>query len=281
MTDETWSHLDFGISLPDLGVYHLTIQEAAELIAIDLWVNGEIEGTPELDEDHHMDTSDPRLKVALTNTIKLFKDRLSKAVDTGSLKAEIVRRDFDERLLAEYTFLSKEELIAWLSERGHMTDVAFEEWDELQGEIYMGLLYEADALRAIGKGGHRAVRGYVRGKSHLSAPVEGDAENADPGEVIAWLQQSLAENARLKGQLAEVERAQAERAVRPLMTRERDTLLTLVAVLCGEAGIDYKRPAKAAGVIRGIAAQMGVSIGETTIENHLKKIPDALSERLR
>ena len=68
---------------------------------------------------------------------------------------------------------------------------------------------------------------------------------------------------------------------KPLIARERDTLLTIIAALCNEAKIPYEKPSKAAGLIQSTAAKMGVSIGETTIEGHLKKIPDALGTRMK
>lgn len=68
---------------------------------------------------------------------------------------------------------------------------------------------------------------------------------------------------------------------KPLATRERDTLLTIIAALCKDAGHDYTKHAKTAGLIQSTAAKMGVSIGETTIEGHLKKIPDALGTRMK
>ena len=67
----------------------------------------------------------------------------------------------------------------------------------------------------------------------------------------------------------------------PLSTRERNTLLTIIAALCKEAKIPYDKPAKAAGMIQSTAAKMGLSIGESTIEGHLKKIPDALATRMK
>lgn len=87
-------------------------------------------------------------------------------------------------------------------------------------------------------------------------------------------------------ELAKVERdlaSQGERdsSSKVLTNRERDTLLTIIAVLCKEAGHDYTKHAKTAGLIRDTAAEMDVSIGETTIENHLKKIPDALAGRMK
>lgn len=68
---------------------------------------------------------------------------------------------------------------------------------------------------------------------------------------------------------------------KPLSTRERNTLLTIIAALCKDAGYDTKKHAKTAGLIQGTAASMGLSIGESTIEGHLKKIPDALESRMK
>lgn len=68
---------------------------------------------------------------------------------------------------------------------------------------------------------------------------------------------------------------------KPLSTNERNTLLVIIAALCREAKIDYTKPAKAAGMILHTADGMGVKIGETTIERHLKKIPDALEARMK
>ena len=70
-------------------------------------------------------------------------------------------------------------------------------------------------------------------------------------------------------------------AEKPLTNRERDTLLTIIAALCKDTGYDYTKAAKTAGLIQSTAAKMGVSIGETTIEGHLKKIPDALGTRMK
>lgn len=68
---------------------------------------------------------------------------------------------------------------------------------------------------------------------------------------------------------------------KPLSTRERDTLLSIIAVLCSDAGHDYTKHAKTAVALQSTAARIGISIGETTIENHLKKIPDALGSRMK
>lgn len=68
---------------------------------------------------------------------------------------------------------------------------------------------------------------------------------------------------------------------KPVSTRERNTLLTIIGVLCKEAGLDYNRTAKTAVSIESAAASLGVDIGETTIEGHLKKVSDAMGTRMK
>jgi len=68
---------------------------------------------------------------------------------------------------------------------------------------------------------------------------------------------------------------------KPLRTTERNALLSIIAVLCDENGYNTDRAAKTAAIIKNRADLAGISLGETTVENHLKKIPDAVTRRLR
>ena len=68
---------------------------------------------------------------------------------------------------------------------------------------------------------------------------------------------------------------------KPLSKRERDTLLTIIALACNEGKLEYLKPSKAANFLKGTADLLGISIGESTIEEHLKKIPDALESRMK
>lgn len=68
---------------------------------------------------------------------------------------------------------------------------------------------------------------------------------------------------------------------KPLTTKERTTLLTLVGLLAEEAKIDISKPSKAASTLVSLAETKGIQIAQRTIEEHLKKIPDALEKRGR
>jgi hypothetical protein len=69
-----------------------------------------------------------------------------------------------------------------------------------------------------------------------------------------------------------------QKAERPLGQRERDTLLVIIASLADLPKVDVKKHSKAALAIQSQAARMGVRVGARTIEDHLKRIPDALEK---
>lgn len=66
---------------------------------------------------------------------------------------------------------------------------------------------------------------------------------------------------------------------KPLETRERNTLLLIIAALCRDAGHDYLKSSKAALAIQSTLDSMAVKVGESTIRGHLKEIPNALESR--
>ena len=66
-----------------------------------------------------------------------------------------------------------------------------------------------------------------------------------------------------------------------LTNRERETLLILIAALAKEAKIDIAKISKAGELIANMTQLIGTPVGATTIETHLKKIPDSLLNRMK
>jgi hypothetical protein len=70
-----------------------------------------------------------------------------------------------------------------------------------------------------------------------------------------------------------------ERTEKPVERRERNTLLVILAALADMARVDVSKPSAAGAAIESKTAQMGVRVAARTIENHLKRIPEALESR--
>jgi hypothetical protein len=67
---------------------------------------------------------------------------------------------------------------------------------------------------------------------------------------------------------------------KPLKERERTTLLSIIAALAVEADIDLSHPSTAASSVVARLQLMGIRLGQTTVESHLKKAIEA-SEKLK
>jgi hypothetical protein len=132
--------------------------------------------------------------------------------------------------------------------------------------------------------------------------VANDAETIEyEDRLAAERQQKLeslsSENAALRAQLEALKEAQPPSALgatiacddltcdatkveqAPLATRERNSLLLIVAALAKEADIDLSEPYKAARVTVNIADQLGVKVSENTVASHFKRVPEALGSR--
>ncbi len=133
--------------IPDFGLWNPNIKEAAELVAVDMWFSGIIEGVIE-PEDFDGDGGDPWLIAALADTIAEFEARLSTAVDSGRLKASFVRRSPDEQVIPEKTHINYSDLDEWLQERGHEPGDHMSDWAATESDISDLLCDEVIFLRA-------------------------------------------------------------------------------------------------------------------------------------
>jgi hypothetical protein len=79
----------------------------------------------------------------------------------------------------------------------------------------------------------------------------------------------------------EAEPVAASKEDKPLSTKERTTLLTIIAALAKEAKIDISKPSKAADLIADMTQRLGSPVGKRTIEEKLKLIDDAVENRAK
>lgn len=68
---------------------------------------------------------------------------------------------------------------------------------------------------------------------------------------------------------------------KPLIDKERQTLLVIIAALAKEAKVNISKVSKSGELIANLTQIIGAPIGATTIETHLKQIPEALQSRTK
>lgn len=197
--------------------------------------------------------------------------RLTKAVldslKKGSLKLEVTRVNLDDEVCL---------LNSWVSFS------AFEEWCESRsislGEAWFELYKNEQTIAEIAS---------EEGENHRRI-LEGQCDPQDIPDIKKEF-----EGTAIEGLFAEISSLRAKQkredvkfvhGDKTLRTTERNTLLTIIAVLAkaGKVGLDdYSKPGKAAGYIEGLTNEFGAHVSKRAIEDHLKKIPDALETRMK
>jgi endonuclease III len=138
---------------------------------------------------------------------------------------------------------------------------------------------EAASLRAVSKTGRGVIR-IVAGRSAVSA---GEVDEADTPALRTMLRAVLTENHRLKAELAELAKSKTgepAKVDRPLTTRERRTLLVIIAALLSHAGTDYRKQKAARELIeRATTKDIDTRVGDETIRRIVSEIEGALLSR--
>lgn len=194
---------------------------------------------------------------------KKLKKAVGTSLKTGSLKLAVKKVDLEEKVCLLNSWVSSSEFEAWCESRSiELGESWFEIWKEEQ----------TVAIKATDAG-----ENYRRMLEGQSSSYDGMYDSSRENE----LEQKTMDD--LYMQIVELRAKLATPQVigDSLKTIERNTLLTIIAVLCKEAKLDYTKHAKSAGLIMNMAATLDISIGETTIEGYLKKIPNALATRMK
>lgn len=189
------------------------------------------------------------------------------SIDRGLLKPVVLRVDLQGSINVVETWIATKDFYRWCTERGLEKGEVCEEYDTCEFAIFDHAFHNAGDLRKFYE-------------APFCVGEYADWQTAKPfGAPISESEYDklLRENILLKMGFIPAETVEQ----RPLKARERNVLLTIIGVLCQEAGIDVTRHAKSAVTLKRISESMGLSIGETTIENKLKLVATALEGHMK
>jgi hypothetical protein len=260
-------------SIPDFGIFQLSITEAADLLATDMWFQGMY---PEILEPADWDGSgdDPTLKESLKKQAEAMLNRLVSAIDSGRLDTSYKQRDLNEQLIPSNTYLSYEKLYDWLEERNYKPGESIDEWFNAELIVSEKISGEVGYLRALNK---EAIRHIDSHNSALLAKM-GGLESASASDLLDACKALVDENNRLRDLLPNKNSGGEPKVDRPLTTRRRRTLVTVIAGLASQCRLDPKARGTAKR-IADITNQIGAPVSEETVFDILSEIPEALETR--
>jgi hypothetical protein len=266
--------------LPELGVWKLSLPQAADLVAVDMFGSGEIEvEVPGRKDDEALSRDDPAVLAALAPQRKMLLERLMESVSNGSLKAEQMPRDLLTGAVdPENTFLDYDTLVEWLGGFGYEPGDWIAEYVDDELRVHEDLVNALFDIRNIRSQMSRSDADSLSARQEVLADIDFDAEPEYAEKTAKELREIVkgyvAEVVRLRKDLQTRSSAEGERALYP---KGRNTLHRLIVALCVAAGVDPTERG-AAATIEKLTQRVGLPVGDDTIRKVLADLPDINSD---
>jgi hypothetical protein len=231
-----------------------------------MWASGEF---PEIaaPEDWNGEVNHPNILALLSDQIAKMHQRMCAAILAGRLPA-IYQRDFDERIDENLTFIGFPDLCDWLAEFGYQGGDIFEDWSEKDAESRLAMAEHAFYLRTVLANYSRRDNGIFDKVFLANGDIADSATSADLKSVI---KRSVLEIQDLRSQLNQLQ-SKSESKERPLLLRERNTLLAIIGAISYGASFNFS-DSNAVSKVERWAQRGGYSISDDTIRKHLKQVP--------
>lgn len=221
--------------IPQYGIWHTCLAEAAFMIAYDQWYSF---GIPKTSPD----ATEEQLRSAIEVRATAFRNLLVESVEKGRIKAKPVRRTMDGKIYPDHTYICKKDVSAFLVEFGYVPGDRLTDWIFNSDDAIEGLLCdEIKFLRAEEARSPEALYELRMRKRSLAKKTEGPV--LPEGEFGDRYKALTIENHRLKERIHELESMRPTQGSRQSTSRLDKSLEraigALVECILGEvAGID-------------------------------------------
>lgn len=154
----------------NFGILELNVYEAAKLIVISLYADGEIENS-KVPEKDWVSLYDTEIEKALQKEIKAYQKTLIQAINNGTLRAKPISRNIKEEIIPEETYINSDVLHSWLEARNvFLGEVFTHDYLEFEQSLWVDALEYVECQKK--KRQDDAFRGKLRDYSDKSPEFE-------------------------------------------------------------------------------------------------------------
>lgn len=255
------------------GVFHLTVTEAARLTVLDMWFEGNFPDVTE-PEDFNGDSDDPLLNQLLAKYFSKFRGYIRESIQNKEIEPSHIQKDFDGNISDKDTYISFESLSQWLMSRGYEYGEILSAYCDVEVEVQSRVCDYIQYLRAYTKckfsfGANAGIGPLVFSKATEATSRE---------DFQSMLMNAIAVNKSLKEKISKLEASTQTNSEKPLTTRNRRTLLTLLLALCehGKISISTRGTSQR---LKEMTERTGYPVSDDTIQKVLAEINELIDLR--
>lgn len=258
--------------VPDFGVLQLSLLEAANLIAADMWLQDEERpDLPDIDEMEALSPRDPRLLRALQSQRLVLCRRLIDSAANGSLACSKVALDLmSGDLDPERTYVHFRSLSAWLARHEYPAGEYIQEYEEAEAGIIDAVASALFDIRNIRESAFEIHDPEPGCHPWISEALgDGDERESETQESLRNALRAYAAQVRvLKQQLSEQNTSRTADRLNP---KGRNTLYRIILGLAKQAKIDLNAREAVSKVVR-LTEDAGVAVRDDTVRTVLRDV---------
>ena len=202
----------------------------------------------------------------VARAVKKMSDSILVSLEKGKLKTIAVDLSLDDSVNLHNTWVAAKDFETWCNERRIDLHESWGRYWEQEQEILAAGLMESDKQRMKCE-----TPNFEEKLQTVTNEFDGVHHKGPHFDTMDMLEELTAYRSFGKPKTKD----------KPLTTTERKTLLTIIAALAKKANINVNNPGKESVYIEGLTDELGAHVAKRTIEEHLKKIPDALETRMK
>lgn len=249
------------------GLYSITIKEVSKFIAYEQFYDGKF-SLNGFDSENEYSLDNKKFVKALNVHINKVENLIVACIERRDVKVTLMTRDFNTGLInTEKTLISVDEV----SKVFELYEIPYGQ----EGFPFSDFLDKEIDLFAN-------VIQYIARNKELSDKVDKSEFKEKVHELIDdedKIESMIIENYNLSSENKMLKNLKATNSDKPLSLREKNTLLTIIAALASQIGLDISMTSKTGELISRYTQQLGAFVDGETIANKLKQIPDAIERR--
>lgn len=266
--------------MPQLGIFSISLKEAADIVTLDMFYSGKIDDKKALSEISKIGQEDAIPDGVVLGFLGKHASVICKLLKESVKNKEIptiqIRRNFNSVIDENNTYVNCDSLETWLLEHNYVAADYFFEFIENRKMILGHICAEIKFLQIA----------QSEGNYDLISAIGSQDPNIDDGDVStfpelynSWKFKTI-ENKHINDLIGQQEKLAPYDNDANLSKRPRRTMLTIIGALCNSQQIDFTARG-AAQRIREATERLGCPVDDETIKKILNEIPDALASRTK
>lgn len=269
------------------GIWKINIIDAAKLVAIELCLNGYIDG--KIPDNFEWDINDAGLNKSFKKQIESMELLLCEAVATGRLKVKKIRRNIQQEIIPETNYIDLTDLQDWLTDSGYELGDFIKSYLDKEIDLYSEISDEVKIRRALkkkcGYPKENSALTYLSSEQYPIGLTVRKIDECTKEDLYEACKSLVLQNNELAKEIKELRTSGGEGVDESNISQVKRRLNNQSKLIAAMAYDGYnnslEKPGELTGILVNVTEELDCSVGKDTVRDILKAASDLVPQDKR